>query len=101
MIYLRTVWIHLRKDLRLEWRSREAVNGTLFFSLLVVVLFSLAFDPTSYPTTARQISGGILWVATMFAAVTALNQTWVREQRNHVLDAQTDGAVCGFGAVSR
>jgi heme exporter protein B len=88
MGYLRAVWIHLRKDLRLEWRSREAINGTLFFSLLVVVVFSLAFDPTSYPTTARQIAGGILWVATLFASVTALNQTWVREQRNHVLDAQ-------------
>ena len=59
-----TCWIHLRKDLRLEWRSREAINGMLFFSLLVVVVFSLAFDPTAYPTIARQIAGGILWVAT-------------------------------------
>ncbi len=88
MIYLRSVLVHLRKDLRLEWRSREAMNGTLFFSLLVVVVFSLAFDPTAYPTMARQISGGILWVALLFASVTALNQSWVREQRNHVLDAQ-------------
>ena len=88
MSYLRAVWIHLRKDLRLEWRSREAIGGTLFFSLLVVVVFSLAFDPTGYPTTARQISGGVLWVAVLFAAVTALNQTWARERKNEVLDAQ-------------
>jgi heme exporter protein B len=38
--------IHLAKDLRLEWRSKDAINGMLFFALLVVVLFSLAFDPT-------------------------------------------------------
>lgn len=88
MSYLRAVLVHLRKDLRLEWRSREAVNGTLFFSLLVVVVFSLAFDPTANPTLARQISGGVLWVALLFASVTALNQSWVREQRNQVLDAQ-------------
>ncbi len=88
MNYLRTILVHLRKDLRLEWRSREAINGTLFFSLLVVVVFSLAFDPTANPTLARQISGGILWVALLFASVTALNQSWVREQRNQVLDAQ-------------
>lgn len=88
MSYLRAVLVHLRKDLRLEWRSREAVNGTLFFSLLVVVVFSLAFDPTANPTLARQISGGVVWVALLFASVTALNQSWVREQRNEVLDAQ-------------
>jgi len=88
MSYLHTVLVHLRKDLQLEWRSREAVNGTLFFSLLVVVVFSLAFDPTANPTLARQISGGVLWVALLFASVTALNQSWVREQRNQVLDAQ-------------
>ncbi|GAC1356664.1 MAG: heme exporter protein CcmB [Acidobacteriaceae bacterium] len=88
MNYLRTILVHLRKDLRMEWRSREAINGTLFFSLLVVVVFSLAFDPTANPTLARQISGGVLWVALLFASVTALNQSWVREQRNQVLDAQ-------------
>lgn len=88
MNYLHAVLVHLRKDLQLEWRSREAVNGTLFFSLLVVVVFSLAFDPTANPTLARQISGGVLWVALLFASVTALNQSWVREQRNQVLDAQ-------------
>ena len=78
--------IHLAKDLRLEWRSKDAINGMLFFALLVVVLFSLAFDPTT--AISRQIAGGILCVATLFAAVTALNQAWSRELRHQVLDAQ-------------
>jgi heme exporter protein B len=76
---------HLSKDLRLEWRSKDAINSMLFFALLVVVLFSLAFDPTR--AVSRQIAGGILCVATMFAAVSALNQAWARELRNQVLDA--------------
>jgi heme exporter protein B len=84
--YLRHVLSHLRKDLLLEWRSRDSINGMLFFSLLVVVVFSLAFDPTA--AMSRQIAGGILWVALLFASVTALNQAWTREQRNGVLDAQ-------------
>jgi heme exporter protein B len=88
MTYLRHILDHLRKDLRLEWRSRDSVNGMLFFALLVVVIFGLAFDPTSYPTTTRQIAGGILWVAILFASITALNQTWTRELRNQVLEAQ-------------
>ena len=86
MNYARIVWAHLQKDLRLEWRSKDALNGMLFFSLLVVVLFSFAFDPTM--AVSRQIAGGILWVALLFASVTALNQTWTRELRNRVLDAQ-------------
>ena len=48
MIYLRTVWLHLRKDLQLEWRSREAMSGMLFFTLLIVVVFALAFDPDGF-----------------------------------------------------
>jgi heme exporter protein B len=58
----------------------------LFFALLVVVLFSLAFDPTR--EASRQIAGGILCVAIMFASVSALNQAWTRELRHQVLDAQ-------------
>ena len=86
MNYFGHVLNHLRKDLRLEWRSRDSINGMLFFALLVVVVFSLAFDPTA--AVSRQISGGILWVALLFATVTALNQSWTREQSNQVLEAQ-------------
>jgi heme exporter protein B len=75
----------LRKDLRLEWRSKDAINSMLFFSLLVVVVFSFSFDPNA--EESRQIAGGLIWVAFLFAAVVALNQTWAREIRNQVLDA--------------
>lgn len=86
MNYIGHVLDHLRKDLRIEWRSRDSINGMLFFALLVVVVFSLAFDPTA--AVSRQISGGILWVALLFATVTALNQSWTREQNHQVLEAQ-------------
>jgi heme exporter protein B len=75
----------LTKDLRLEWRSKDAINSMLFFALLVVVIFSFSFSPTA--EESRQIAGGLVWVAFLFAAVVALNQTWARELRNQVLDA--------------
>lgn len=81
---LRQLGAHFRKDLLLEWRSRDAINGMLFFSLLVVVVFALAFDPTA--AESRAIAGGILWIALLFAIVVALNQAWIREARNSVLD---------------
>ncbi|HXE89613.1 MAG TPA: heme exporter protein CcmB [Terriglobales bacterium] len=75
----------LAKDLRLEWRSKDAINAMLFFALLVVVIFSFSFDPTA--EEARRISGGLAWVAVLFSSIVALNQTWVRELRHQVLDA--------------
>jgi heme exporter protein B len=77
--------VTLTKDLRLEWRSKDAINSMLFFALLVVVIFSFSFDPTA--EESRHIAGGLIWVAFLFAAVVALNQTWARELRNQVLDA--------------
>jgi heme exporter protein B len=82
----RALWNHLVKDLRIEWRSFDAIISMLFFSLLVVVLFSIAFDP--HGEYSRQIAGGVLCVATMFASVSALNQAWAREIRHNVIDAQ-------------
>lgn len=75
----------LRKDIRLEWRSKDALNSMLFFALLVVVVFSFSFDPNA--EESRAIAGGLVWVAFLFASVVALNQTWARELRNQVLDA--------------
>ena len=85
MIFLRHAFAHFRKDVQLEWRSRDSMTGMLFFSLLVVVVFAMAFDPTA--AASREIAGGILWVALLFASVTALNQAWTRELRNRVMDA--------------
>ena len=85
MSALTTALITLAKDLRLEWRSKDALNSMLFFALLVVVIFSFAFDPTA--EESRRIAGGLIWTAFLFAAVVALNQTWARELHNQVLDA--------------
>lgn len=87
MSYVGVVWMHLLKDMRLEWRTKNALYGMLFYSLLVVVVFAIAFDPTAFPTISRQISGGLMSVAVLFAAMTALNQSWSRELQNGVLDA--------------
>lgn len=87
MIYLVVAWNHLRKELKLEWRSKDALIAMLFFTLLIAVVFSMAFDPTGQPTLARAIAGGLLWVGLLFAATSALHGSWDRERRNQVLDA--------------
>ena len=82
----RALFTHLMKDLRIEWRTLDAMISMIFFSGLVVVLFSIAFDPRG--AFSQQIAGGVLCVATMFASVSALNQAWAREIRHQVMDAQ-------------
>lgn len=76
---------HLSKDIRLEWRSRDVFNSMVFFAVLVVVIFSFAFEPTS--EESRNMAGGLFWVAFLFSTIVALNQSWARELRNGVLDA--------------
>lgn len=76
---------HVAKDLRLEWRSRDVFNSMLFFAVLVVVIFSFAFEPTA--EESRHMAGGLFWVAFLFSTIVALNQSWARELRNGVLDA--------------
>lgn len=77
--------VNLRKDMRLEWRSKDVLNSMLFFCLLVVVIFSFAFDPSV--EESRRMAGGLVWTAFLFSTVMALNQSWARELRNGVLDA--------------
>jgi heme exporter protein B len=85
MTFHSLVATNLKKDLRLEFRSRDTLNALGFFALLVVVIFSFSFDPNA--EESRRIAGGIFWVSFLFAALVALNQSWARELRNQVLDA--------------
>lgn len=71
------------KDLRAEWRTKEALNASTAFSLVILVLFSFAIDPESMP----QFSGGLLWLVFSFAGALVLNRSFARETQNDCLDA--------------
>ncbi len=73
----------LGKDARAERRTKEVLNTSLLFALIVLVTFSFSFDPTAEET--RRISGGLLWVAITFAGVLALNRSFARELPNDAL----------------
>ena len=73
------------KDLRSEMRTKEAFNASFAFSLVILVLFSFAFDPSS--EELRTISGGLLWLVFSFAGALVLNRSFARELQNDCLDA--------------
>jgi heme exporter protein B len=85
MTTARAAGILLGKELRLEFRSRELLSATIIFALVVVVLFSFAFDPTA--AESRRYGPGLLWIAFLFAGSLMLNPSFSREQNNETLDA--------------
>ncbi len=73
------------KDLRSELRTKEAINASLSFAVVILLLFSAAFEPTEDQT--REISGGLLWLVFAFAGALILNRSFARELANDCLDA--------------
>jgi heme exporter protein B len=73
------------KELRTEYRSRELLTTTIVFILIVIVLFSFTFDPTS--DESRRFAPGLLWLAFLFAASLMLQPCFLREQHNDTLGA--------------
>ena len=83
--FLRQSLIIAAKDLRSELRTKEALNASLAFSMVILVLFSFAFDPSS--EQIQEFSGGLLWLVYSFAGALALNRSFAREMQNDCLDA--------------
>ena len=81
------------KDLRSEIRSKESINASLSFALVILLLFSFAFDPSS--EQVREISGGLLWLVFAFAGTLILNRSFARELVNDCLDALISSPVSG------
>lgn len=81
------------KDLRSEFRTKEALNASFAFALVILLLFSFAFEPTQEQT--RQMSGGLLWIVFAFAGALILNRSFSRELPNDCLDALVSAPVPG------
>ncbi len=93
MGFLRNSLTVAAKDLRAELRTKEAVNASLSFALVILLLFSFAFDPTAEQT--REISGGLLWIVFAFAGALILNRSFSREKANDCLDMLVASPVSG------
>jgi len=93
MAFVQQVLVVMAKDLRAELRTKEAINALLSFALVVLLLFSFAFDPSE--ETTREISGGLLWIVFAFAGTLLLNRSFARELGNDCLDALISAPIPG------
>ncbi|MFN3322511.1 MAG: heme exporter protein CcmB [Bryobacteraceae bacterium] len=93
MLFLRQCFFVMRKDLRAEFRSKEAINASLSFAVVILLLFSFAFEPTAEQT--REMAGGLLWLVFAFAGALILNRSFARELTNDCLDALVASPLSG------
>lgn len=77
MNWLAGAWAVFRKDLRIELRSRYAVNTLLLFAFGALLLVSFAVGPQ--PMEAR-VQSALLWIVLLFAASIGLGRVFVSEQ---------------------
>jgi len=73
------------KDLRLEVRSRVALNQVVPFALLVLVLFAFALDPDR--GLLEKATPGLYWVAVLFSGMLALQRSFAVEAADGNRDA--------------
>lgn len=83
MHWLTGTWAVFRKDVRLELRSRYAVNTLLMFVLaaLLLVTFAVGQEPVS-----ERVQSALLWIVILFSAAIGLDRAFVgEEERGTVL----------------
>ncbi len=69
------------KDIAIEYKNKEAFSSMLLFGLLVVVIFSFAFEGAD----RKVLAPGMLWVAFSFAGILGLNRSLNMEIDNDCL----------------
>lgn len=81
----RDAWLVAGKDLRIERRSKVALQQIVPFAVLVIVLFAFALDPDRGVLT--RAAAGLFWVAVLFSALLAVQRSQAVEGAEGVRDA--------------
>lgn len=78
-------WTILKKDLAYELQNRETLVVLTVFSLVVVFIFSFAFDLAE--AEARGLLPGLLWMTVLFASVLGFSKSMALERRGEALSS--------------
>ena len=74
----------LRKELRIELRTLEAVPGMSLFAVTTFIVFHFGLDR---PTVQGDLAAGVLVVTLLFAAMLGINRLWVADEEQGGFDA--------------
>lgn len=68
----------LRKDLRIEWRTRESVTSLVTLGILLLFVFTVAHDPT--PEQAAALAPSVLWATFVFTGLLGVQRSFLLER---------------------
>ena len=71
----------LKKDLKLEFRSKEVILSTFVLGLSILLVFALSFQ--NQTKIIYEFSSGILWVVILFISTFGLNRAFSIEQESN------------------
>jgi heme exporter protein B len=86
------------KELRVEFRSFEILTSTIIFALIVVFVFSFAFNPST--ADSRRFGAGFLWIALLFASSLMLQPSFTRERTNDTIAALVLAPIDPFAIIA-
>lgn len=81
----------VKKDLLLEFRSKEILSSMFIFGTSVTLIFALAFQVNQ--SIMQQFAPGLFWVVIFFTSVLGLNRLFTRERDGNALWTWASGPV--------
>lgn len=76
--WLAAAWAVFRKDVQIELRTRYALGTSLLFAVTTLIAVSASLSATL--TVGADVKAGLLWIVLLFAALSGLSRTFVREE---------------------
>ena len=84
--YVDLVWAIARKDLLIEFRTRERLTSMGAFAVLIGVLFNFSIDTAV--VRPQDIAGALIWLTIIFGGMLGMGRTFRLEEE--------DGALAGI-----
>ena len=73
----------LQTDLRIEWRTRESLASVVVLGVLLLVVFTIAYDPE--PAAAPGLAPSVLWATFVFTGLLGIQRSFLLEREQDCL----------------
>ncbi len=80
---MKNSWVIFLKDLKLDLRNLEDLLAMLFFSLIIIMVFSFALPVDE--KSRQALAPGVYWVTFLLAGILGLNKSFQVEKDNNCM----------------
>lgn len=76
----------LGKDLRREFRTRDMLTSMGLYAVLLIIVLGVALTQAGHGTDIVRLSGGLVWVLIVFAALLGLGRQFAYEKEQNCIE---------------